>query len=195
MVIGLTGGIGSGKSTVLNMFKDLGVITYIADIEAKKLMNTDPILISEIKSLLGYQAYSENVLNSSFVGKMVFNDSGKLAQLNALVHPRVKAHFNKFIDSRSNDLVIYEAAILFESGSHKQCDYVISVIADLATRIERVRQRDSLSKEEVLERIRNQSSDEYKIKRSDFIIHNNQFKQTEEQVKSAFQLLQKIQNK
>lgn len=191
-VIGLTGGIGSGKSTVLNFFKDLGVATFIADVEAKKLMNNDAGLIKDITHLFGVKAYSNGILNRAFISEIVFNDSNKLAQLNALVHPKVKTHFSKFLSTTRAEIVMYEAAILFESGSYKQCDYIITVTADFEERVLRVMQRDGVDRLAVENRIKNQLGDEVKILKSNFVIYNNALEATKEQVKTIFEILLKL---
>ena len=191
-VIGLTGGIGSGKSTVLSFFKDLGVATFIADVEAKKIMNADASLIQDIIHLFGENAYEKGSLNRTFISQIVFNDSSKLAQLNALVHPKVKTHFSEFLSNTSAEIVMYEAAILFESGSYKQCDYIITVTADFEERVNRVMQRDGVDRLAVETRIKHQLGDEVKILKSDFVIHNNALEATKEQVKTIFEILLKL---
>jgi len=194
-IIGLTGGIGSGKSTVLNLFKNLGFVVYIADIEAKKLMISNEILISEIKSLFGNEAYINNKLNRSYISTIVFNDKNKLAALNELVHPKVREHFKNFVKKSNEQVVIYEAAILFESGNYKFCDYIISVTANFEDRLKRIIKRDKVSKEQVLERIKNQISDEERIKKSHFVIQNNLLKNTKEQVFTIYSLILKLNDK
>lgn len=191
-IIGLTGGIGSGKSTVLNYFKELGAATFIADIEAKKLMNTNVELIKDITSLLGVNAYENGVLNRPFISEVIFNDSEKLEKLNALVHPKVREHFKTFIANTSSEIVIYEAAILFESGSNNLCDYIITVTADFEERIKRVVERDKSDKKAVMQRIKHQLNDEVKVFKSNFVITNNTFKSAQEQVKTIFDILQKL---
>lgn len=194
-IIGLTGGIGSGKSTVLNLFKNLGFVVYIADIEAKKLMISNEILISEIKSLFGNEAYINNELNRSYISSIVFNDKNKLAALNELVHPKVREHFKNFVKKSNEQVVIYEAAILFESGNYKFCDYIISVTANFEDRLKRIIKRDKVSKEQVLERIKNQISDKERIKKSHFVIQNNLLKNTKEQVFTIYSLILKLNDK
>ena len=191
-VIGLTGGIGSGKSTVLTYFKELGAATFIADVEAKKLMNTNVELIKDITLLFGSEAYKNGTLNRSYISEIVFNNKTKLAQLNALVHPKVREHFNNFTKITKAEIIIYEAAILFESGSHKLCDYIITVTADFNERIKRVMLRDQSDKEAVMQRIKHQLDDEAKVLKSDFVITNNTFKSAKEQVKTIFDILLKL---
>ncbi|SNR59552.1 dephospho-CoA kinase [Lutibacter agarilyticus] len=191
-IVGLTGGIGSGKSTVLTYFKELGAATFIADIEAKQLMNTNAELIKEITFLFGSEAYKNGILNRSYISEIVFNNKAKLAKLNALVHPKVRAHFENFTKTTKAEIVIYEAAILFESGSHNLCDYVITVTADFEERIKRVMLRDQTDKEAVMQRIKHQLNDEAKVLKSDFVITNNTFQSAKEQVKTIFEILLKL---
>jgi dephospho-CoA kinase len=191
-IIGLTGGIGSGKSTVLNMFKMLGATTYIADIEAKKLMNSNPLLKNEICQLFGDKAYVNNQLNREYIASIVFNNKQKLQELNNLVHPKVREHFKTFLKNCTSKIVIYEAAILFESGNNTMCDYIISVTANLNERVARVVKRDGVSKEQVLARMEHQITDEFRIKNSHIIIKNNQLESTKIQVLTAFDILLKL---
>ncbi len=191
-IIGLTGGIGSGKSTILALFKALGALTYVADIEAKKLMNTDEELRNQIQKLFGEQAYENGELNRSYISSIVFNNTEKLNALNALVHPKVREDFQHFIKAQKADFVFYEAAILFESGSDQLCDYIVTVIADFDYKIERIMKRDGVSEAQVLERMNNQSNDDYKIKKSDFVIRNNHLDGTKHQVLTIFEILKKL---
>ncbi|MDO9137722.1 MAG: dephospho-CoA kinase [Lutibacter sp.] len=192
IIIGLTGGIGSGKSTVLALFKALGAVTYVADIEAKKLMNADDGLKNQIIKLFGEKAYEKGALNRTYISSVVFNNEEKLNALYAMVHPKVREDFHHFIKKQKADFVIYEAAILFESGSNQICDYVITVIADFEHKIERIMKRDGVSEAQVLERMKNQSEDDYKIKKSDFVIRNNHLEDTKKQVFTIFELLKKL---
>lgn len=172
MIIGLTGGIGSGKTTVAKMFFELGVPIYVSDIEAKKLMITDANLVIRIKELLGEEAYSNNKLDRAYISSKIFNNKALLNQLNKLVHPVVAIDFDKWKSAQKSPYVIKESAILFESGSYKNCDLIITVTAPLVERISRVMLRDKLTKKQVLHRVMNQSSDDDKIDRSNFIINN-----------------------
>lgn len=191
-VIGLTGGIGSGKSTVLRYFEELGVETFIADEEAKKLMNSNAVLIGEIKTLFGNQAYENGELNRGFIASIVFKDKEKLEALNNLVHPIVRQHFKQMIENSQATFVIYEAAILFESGSDEFCDYIVTVAANLQERIQRVMKRDGVSKELVEDRMRNQLNDELKIKKAHFVVNNEAIMDTKTQINTIFQLLLKL---
>ncbi|WP_109097595.1 dephospho-CoA kinase [Aquimarina sp. AU58] len=181
-VVGLTGGIGSGKSTVAKMFEQLGVAVYIADIEAKRLMNEDALVKKQIIDLLGNDSYINEELNRSYIANVVFNDSSKLLQLNAIVHPAVANHFDCWKSKQKGNYVVKEAAILFENGGHEQCDYTILVSAPIETRIERVLKRDKTTREDVLSRMNNQWEDARKIPLADFVIYNENIKDTENQV-------------
>ena len=171
-IIGLTGGIGSGKTTVANEFLSLGVPVYITDLEAKKLMQSDSVL-KQIKEEFGSAVFDKGVLLRDKLSEIVFNDDKRLGKLNSIVHPAVKQHFREWLlEHQNNPFVIYESAILFESGSYKECDYIINVVAPLEIRIQRVVERDKTTREKVLERIKNQWNDEEKSSKSDFIIKN-----------------------
>lgn len=184
-IIGLTGGIGSGKTTVAKMFQDLGVPVYIADEEAKKLNDTSKTIIKGLKKLLGGTIYSaDGKLNRKKMASMIFNDAELLAKVNNLIHPEVAKHFEKWTALQTVPYVLKEAAILFESGSHKNCDKVILVTAPEEIRIKRVMNRDKVSRGEVLSRMKNQWSEEEKRKLSDFIIENTDIAHTYSQVET-----------
>jgi dephospho-CoA kinase len=171
-IIGLTGGIGSGKTTVANHFRSLGIPVYIADDEARKIMNSDRI-IKAIKETFGETIFENNILNRARLAEIVFAKPDKLKALNAIVHPAVKKHFKEWLlEHAAFPLVVYEAAILFESGSYKDFDWIISVFAPLEARIQRVIERDKTSRELVLKRINAQWTDEQRISKSDFVIDN-----------------------
>ncbi len=181
-IIGLTGGIGSGKSTVAKMFNALGVPVYIADKEAKELMNTDDRVKNQVIRLLGKDAYINGELNRPYIADIVFKHKSKLEDLNAIVHPAVANHFNNWKNKQTSDYVIKEAAILYENEGYKLCDYTILVLAPLEIRIQRVLERDQLTREQVLSRANNQWDDSKKIPLADFIIHNIDLEETENQV-------------
>ena len=191
MIVGLTGGIGSGKTTVLNLFKDLGCNIYVADVEAKKIMNSNKELVQEITNLFGKEAYKNNILNKAYIAEIVFKNKAKLAELNALVHPKVREDFLNFVKKSTSKIIIYEAAILFESGSYKLCDFIITVTANLEDRIQRVIKRDGVTKSQIIDRIQNQLNDEEKIKKSDFVIVNNDLIFTKTQVLTVYNILLK----
>ncbi len=188
-IIGLTGGIGSGKTTVANYFQELGIPVYIADVEGKKITES-PKILKSIKDAFGSAVFDEERLNRQKVSQIVFNDSEKLKQLNSIIHPEVEKHFMNWVNNHSNfPLVVKETALLFESGSYKKCDFVITVIAPLEDRINRVIKRDAITRENVLKRIDNQWSDEDRIRNSHYIIDNTDRKTIERQVK---EILKKI---
>lgn len=192
MVVGLTGGIGSGKSTVLNEFKLLGVPVYIADVEAKHIMNTSLVVKEKIIALLGTDAYHNHQLNRKYIADKVFNHKELLAQLNAIVHPAVHQHFKEFVAKQTATYLVYENAILFENNSEKLCDKVIVVTASEENRISRVIKRDGVTKEAVLARMKNQWSQEAKIKKADFVIQNDDILMLKEQVLKIHQELIEI---
>ncbi len=171
-IIGLTGGIGSGKTTIANHFMEANIPVYIADDEARKLMQSSEI-IEEIKKNFGDSIFDEAILNREKLSQVVFNDPEKLKLLNAIIHPAVKKHFQDWVLNHNNSAyLIYEAAILFESGSYKNCDLIITVTAPLETRILRVIQRDKTTREQVLKRIHTQWDDAQRISKSDFVVEN-----------------------
>lgn len=171
-IVGLTGGIGSGKSSVLSVFSSLGVACYHSDIRAKELMQEDQELISQIKTLFGDDIYQGKKVNRTKLADLVFPDKAKLDRLNAIVHPRVKSDFQFFLSQQKASYVIKEAAILFETGGAADCDATILVTAPQKLRIERVMKRDKTPKEHVKLRMSHQWSDEKKIPLADFVINN-----------------------
>ena len=192
MKIGLTGGIGSGKTYLSEIFKFWNIPVYHADSQAKRLTNHDTILKGQIKQLLGQSSYHRNGrLNRAFVASQIFNDPSRLAAMNAIVHPAVKRDFEQWAAQQDSAYVLEESAILFEADLTDAFDAIILVIADLETRIQRVIHRDKTSREKVLERINNQKSDEYKMHRSDFIILNNG---TESLFRQVYRIHQRLLN-
>ena len=172
-IIGLTGGIGSGKTTIANHFRVAGIPVYIADDEARKIMQSEEI-IEEIKKKFGTAIFENDILNREKLAQIVFNDPEKLKLLNAIIHPAVKKHFQNWILNHKNSpFIIYEAAILFESGSYKDCDKIITVTALQESRIQRVIKRDNTTREQILKRIDAQWNDDKRIAKSDFVIENN----------------------
>ncbi|MFT5963359.1 MAG: dephospho-CoA kinase [Flavobacterium sp.] len=171
-IIGLTGGIGSGKTTIANHFRSLGVPVYIADDQARKIMNSAGV-INAIKETFGETIFENNILNRAMLAEIVFANPDKLKGLNAIVHPAVKKHFKEWLlELAAFPLVVYEAAILFESGNYKDFDWIISVSAPLESRIQRVIERDQTTREQVLKRINAQWTDEQRVSKSDFVIEN-----------------------
>ena len=172
-IIGLTGGIGSGKTTLATYIESLGIPVFIADDEAKKLMQSDEVL-REIKAVFGEAVFEKGQLNRQELASIVFSNPKKLSQLNGIIHPAVKKQFKVWLDQHQlAPFVVYEAAILFESGSYQNCDYIITITAPLEDRIARVMQRDNSSREQVLNRINAQWTDEQRATKSNFVIENS----------------------
>jgi len=169
-VVGLTGGIGSGKTTVAQYFRDLGVPVYIADERAKHLMQHDLEVRKCIVDLLGTEAYENERLNRTYIASRVFADKNLLQKLNAIVHPAVAADFSKWLSEQATPYVIKESALLVETGDYKSCDWVILVTAPEAERIKRVMKRDKVAADAVKARIANQLPDQDKQKYADYII-------------------------
>lgn len=193
-LVGLTGGIGSGKTTIANFFKELGVPIYIADTEAKALMNRSKVIKRKLIALFGDNAYQNEKLNRDFLSKQIFNNKDLLQKMNAIVHPKVASHFKRWVKKQEAPYVISEAAILFENGSYKKYDYIITVTAPEEVRLKRVMSRDSASKEKVKSVMNNQWKDEEKIKLSDYVIQNINLEEAKAQVLQIHQnLLQKLQ--
>lgn len=188
-VIGVTGGIGSGKSTVVELFKNYGIPTYTADDQAKILMNSDPELKKKVVHLLGEEAYNGNQLNRSFVASKVFSDDKLLQQLNAIVHPAVHRHFTQWANAQNSKTVMYEAAILIEQGRQDFCDLVILVTAPKEERIRRVMKRDGVSKDEVLARMNRQLSDDEKKNFANFVVENINLEKTQEIIQDIYKYL------
>jgi len=175
--IGLTGGIGVGKTFVSEIFQKMGYSVFLADLHAKKCMHESDDLKTEIKQNFGNEIYKKGVLQKNRLSNIVFNDTKKLQELNSLVHPFVQRRFEDWCKNQQSKFVIKEAAILFESEAHKGLDGVICVSAPFQKRIERVMKRDNCTKEDVIKRIENQMPQEKKEKLSDFVILNNDKKE------------------
>lgn len=189
MKVGLTGGIGSGKTTIAKMFEELGVPVYYADDEAKKLMNSNPQIQKELLQLLGENAYKSRELNRAFIAGAIFNDKNKLKKINAIVHPVVANHFEKWAHHQQSKYVIQENAIIFESGTQDKFDKIITVTAPVEIKIDRVMNRDHMSKEKVKERMNNQLKDDYKIENSFYVIHNLDLEKSLNEVKKIHKSL------
>ena len=172
--IGITGGIGSGKSTVSKILETLGIPVFDADTAAKNIMNEDEQLKQKIKEAFGEEAYSNNLLNRKYIASIVFNDTVKLEQLNALVHPATIAMAEQWAYRQTTPYTVKEAALFFESGSAAGIDYIVGVYAPQHIRIQRVMQRDNISREEVLARINKQINEEMKMKLCDFVVVNDE---------------------
>jgi dephospho-CoA kinase len=182
-IIGLTGGIGSGKSTVAKYLASKGIPVYIADVEAKKIMESLDV-INEIKNYFGETIISKHgKIKRKTLAKIVFNDKVKLEKLNSIVHPKVKQHFKDWIKLHKDEkFVVKEVAILFETKGNLECDKVILVTAPKDIRLKRVMKRDNVSENEILSRMNNQMPEEEKIAKSDYIIHNVNLEETYKQI-------------
>lgn len=183
MIVGLTGGIGSGKSTVAKMFMELEVPVYDSDQEAKKLMSTSKEVKTAIIQLLGDGAYNEEGLNRSFIAEKVFKDSDLLEKLNGIVHPAVREHFLNWAENQKSPYVIQETALIFENQAQDNYDHTILVTAPKNVRIQRVVQRDSAKEQAVKERMDHQLEDSQKRNLADFSIENLDLDKTKEKVK------------
>ncbi len=191
-IVGLTGGIGSGKSIIASYLSSIGIPVYISDLEARKVMEL-PEISALIASEFGNEILDNGIINRDKLASIVFGSPEKLKQLNAIVHPAVKKHFDHWVISYRNDsIIVKEAAILFESGAYKDCDYIISVSAPLETRIERVMNRDKTTREKILQRINNQMSDEERNAKSDFVILNDNFEMVKININD---IIKKLKNK
>ena len=172
--IGLTGGIGSGKTTIAKIFELLNVPVYYADEASKRLYHTDKDLISKIKQHFGEDVYTGEQLNRTKLAEIVFNDPSKLDLLNELVHPPTIRDAEEWMQRQTAPYVIKEAALLFESGSAEGLDYIIGVQAPTHYRIKRAMDRDGLSREQVISRANRQIDEEIKMRLCDFVIKNNE---------------------
>lgn len=172
--VGLTGGIGSGKSTAAKIFEVLGIPVYYADVEAKRLMNQDAELISSLSKKFGEQAYINKILNRKYISSLVFSDPVKLEQLNAIVHPATKKDSEHWMSRQTTPYAIHEAALIFEAKVSDRLDYVIGVSSPQELRINRAMERDDVSHEEVLRRMDRQLDEEIKMKKCDFVLINDE---------------------
>lgn len=188
-IIGLTGGIGSGKSTVASLFESKGVPVYYSDDEAKFLMEHSPILKEKIKKEFGQGAFINEQLNRSYLAGIVFGNKKELLKLNSIVHPAVKVHFKEWIEKQNATYVIQENPLIFENQNQDDFDQIILVTAPLEERINRVMQRDGSDKISVLNRIKNQLSDDEKKSSSHFIIDNLKLDETVVQVAAIHKTL------
>ena len=172
--IGLTGGIGSGKSTAAQIFEVLGIPVYYADAEARRLMNEDTELRSFILKMFGQQAYTNNTLNRKYISSIVFSDPSKLEQLNAIVHPATKKDSESWMNRQTAPYAIHEAALIFEANVSDRLDYVIGVSSPSELRIKRAMERDHISRQEVLQRMNKQLGEEIKMSKCDFVLVNDE---------------------
>lgn len=188
-VIGLTGGIGSGKTTIANHLKSLGIPVYNSDEQAKKILYL-PETLSSLKSIFGNGIFTNDLLDKQKLSILVFKNPEQLKLLNQIIHPAVKVDFKKWLNANSNSpLVIREAAILFESGNYKDCYAIIAISAPLKLRIQRVIERDHLTYDEVMSRINNQWTDEMRKNKSDYIVDNQDIEKACTQTENIIKFL------
>ena len=172
--IGITGGIGSGKSTVCRVFSAIGIPVFDADSEAKKIMNTDPEIHRQLINLFGPAVYlPDQTIDRKYLAGIVFKSPSLLEQLSMIVHPAVRKSFENWCLEQHSPYIIHEAAILFESGFYRMMDKSITVVTNESERIERVMKRNGVTEEQVRHRIKNQWTDEQRIELADFVIGNN----------------------
>lgn len=180
--LGITGGIGSGKSTISEVLKLLGIPVYIADIESKKLTETSSVIREKLIVFLGVDLYQNNQLNKKLLASIIFNDKTKLAKVNSIIHPEVDKHYTEWVNNHKDYKIVgLETAILYESNMVRLTDKTLVVYTPLEDRIRRTMLRDGSTREQVIERINNQMPDEEKIKLADFIIYNNEIQSIIEQ--------------
>jgi dephospho-CoA kinase len=172
--VGLTGGIGSGKSTVAQIFEVLGIPVYYADIAAKRLMNEDPQVRSAIATIFGKQAYVNNILDRKYISSIVFSDPARLALLNSIVHPATKKDGEAWMQQQTSPYAIHEAALIFEAKVSERLDQVVGVSSPIELRIKRAMERDKVSSDEVLKRMEQQLDEDLKMSKCDFILVNDE---------------------
>jgi dephospho-CoA kinase len=193
--IGITGGIGSGKTTVAKVFETLGIPVYYADDEAKRIMNEDEELKKKITVSFGNESYENGKLNRAYLASVVFNNNYKLDLLNSIVHPATIKDAEQWMQNKNTAYALKEAALLFESGAAENLDYVIGVTAPQHLRIKRVMERDSVTRDEVLKRINRQIEEDIKIKLCDFVIINDEQQLVIPQVLALHEKLLKVSAK
>lgn len=192
IIIGVTGGIGSGKSYICRIISSLGFPVYNCDAEAKKLMNTNKHIINSLKQLIGENSYdSEGNLNKPIIAQFLFANEENAHKINSVVHPVVKEDFRSWASAQNADLIFMESAILFESGFNDVVDNVITITAPPETRIERTIRRDNTTREQVIARMNQQMQDEERVRLSDYIICNNRNDNVEQQIKTIIETLSK----
>ncbi len=192
--IGLTGGLGSGKSTVAHIFEVLGIPVYYADAASKRLMNDDEKVKAAVQNAFGKEVYPEGKLDRKYLAEIVFKDEKKLELLNSIVHPATLRDADEWISKQTAPYAIKEAALIFESGSHQSLDYVIGVKAPLHLRLQRAMKRDNISHEEAMARINKQINEEIKMRLCDFIIINDEQQMVIPQVLALHQKLLQLVN-
>ncbi|MDR1402848.1 MAG: dephospho-CoA kinase [Tannerellaceae bacterium] len=188
--LGLTGGIGSGKSTVASLFDMAGVPVYIADTESKRLTNTSPVIRKGLIDLFGKDLYIDGALDKKRLASLIFNDKDNLNRVNAIIHPEVNRDFLQWVSGQQTSVCAIETAILFESGFDKSVDMSVMVYAPFELRIERAVTRDKAPYEEIIRRVHNQLPDEIKKERADFIIYNDDKQALIPQVEKLMSVIQ-----
>ncbi len=172
--VGVTGGIGSGKSTVCNFFKLIGIPVFEADLEAKKIINHSAIVRSQMIMNFGKDIYLPNhTINRKKLADIIFNSPSSLEKVNSIIHPEVRKNFNEWVDQQNSEYIVHEAAILFESGFYKMMDFMVLVTATTETRVKRVVERDKLTEKSVIARMKLQWDDKEKIKLSNLVLTND----------------------
>lgn len=192
ITIGITGGIGSGKSIVCRIIGIMGYPVFNSDNEAKKILSQDPEVIDQIKSVFGDKAYVKGKPNRQYIASKIFNDNQLLNFINDVVHPKVKSAYEKWTNSQKSRLVFNEAAILFETGSYQRYSYNILITSPLELRIQRIIKRDSISRKDVEERIKKQWPDEQKIPLADFLIRNDEVNLVIPQIINTLESINKL---
>ena len=172
--IGLTGGIGTGKTFVANIFNSkFNIPIYNSDIRAKELMTENKFIKDDIINFIGKESYINGEINKLYISKKIFSNKFLLSKINSIVHPKVKEDFEIWKKKQKSNYVIIESAILFESEIDKICDFIITITSDLELRVKRIIKRDNITKEDIFQKMKTQNTEEYKIKKSNFIIENN----------------------
>lgn len=188
--LGVTGGIGSGKSVVCEVLRLHDIPVYDADLEAKRLNDTSPVIREKLIEAFGAELYKNDKLDRKKLAQLIFNDEKNLHRVNSIIHPELAKHFEKWTDGRmEHSIVAIDAAVLFEAGFQQFVDKTITVFSPVETRIERVVKRDNLTKEQILSRINSQMSDEEKIRLSDFVIINDNKHSILEQVSTILKTI------
>jgi dephospho-CoA kinase len=172
--LGVTGGIGCGKTTVCRVFSVLGIPVFSADDEAKRIQDTDPYIQIKLNSIAGKDLYSSGKLDRKELAALIFNNKDLLFEVNSIIHPAVFKYFTKWVARQDAPYSIMEAAILFESGAYRLMDRILTVVTPLEERIERLVNGNMLTKEQITARIRNQTNDESRIAKSDYVIYNSE---------------------
>jgi dephospho-CoA kinase len=192
-IIGLTGGIGSGKSTISRLLEIMGVPVYIADSESKKLTDTSPLIREKLIEKFGRDLYKEGKLDKSLLASLIFGNEENLGYVNSVIHPVVRDDFEKWTTSYTkNELVAIESAILFDSGFNNTADFTVNVSTPLEMRIHRVETRDGLPRESIISRINNQLPEEERNRRSDFIILNDHVEALIPQLESLLLIIRNL---